>query len=85
MINRLNPGVGFIEIRITGDGVIPLFKDLKNQIPTRISVLPISSGYLEYSQAYLVAGAYYFVHKTQELMQIIDIQVVLDDEARRFI
>jgi DNA-binding NarL/FixJ family response regulator len=72
-INRLDPQVAIIDIRMPQGGGLPVLKDSKAQTPGRIAIILTSFPFPQYREVYLAAGADYFFDKTQDIQKMTDV------------
>ncbi len=72
-INRLDPQVAIIDIRMPGGGGLPVLRDSKARTPGRIAIILTSFPFPQYRQVYLAAGADYFFDKTQDIQKMTNV------------
>jgi DNA-binding NarL/FixJ family response regulator len=76
-IQKLNPDVVILDIRMPGGGGMPVLKDIKARTSGAVVIVLTSYPYPEYRQAYLGAGANHFFDKTKDIQQMTDVLVAL--------
>lgn len=82
-IQRLDPQVVIIDIRMPGGGGLPVLKDLKARSPDRVAIVLTSFPFPQHRETYLAAGADYFFDKTQDIQKLTDVLVKLESKKGR--
>jgi DNA-binding NarL/FixJ family response regulator len=80
-INRLDPDVVILDIRMPGGGGLPVLKDIKAREPSREVIIFTSFPYQQYRDAYLAAGANYFFDKSKDVQKMTDLLVKLASDS----
>lgn len=79
-IRRLNPDVVILDVRMPGGGGLPVLTDIKAREPSQVVIVLTAYPNLQYRQAFLAAGADYFLDKTKDIQRMSDLLVELAQE-----
>ncbi|MDO8671396.1 MAG: response regulator transcription factor [Dehalococcoidia bacterium] len=81
-IRRLDPDVVILDIRMTAGDGMPVLKDIKSSQPDRVVIVLTAFPSPHHREAYLAAGADYFLDKTRDILKMTELLSELAQRGR---